>query len=186
LIDQPIQTGSLILRPVTESDSGPLFELVEANRTHLRRWLPWLDSFRTIEDTRRYRELAVRQHAAREALQVILLLAARPIGIVGFHRFDWANRSTSMGYWLAESFQGHGYMTGACRALLEVAFSKWGLNRVEIRCATGNARSRAIPGRLGFTLEGTLRSAEWLYDHFEDLMVYSLLSGEFRSGKGAR
>lgn len=179
MIDQPIQVGELVLRPVALSDTEALFHVIDANRAYLRRWLPWVDSSRTIEDARQFRELSVRQHAAREALQVVLVLAGMPIGMVGFHHFDWVNRSTSIGYWLAEAHQGHGYMTSACRALIEIAFSKWEFNRIEIRCATGNASSRAIPERLGFKVEGTLRSAEWLYDHFEDLVVYSLLADEF-------
>ncbi|MBI1177116.1 GNAT family N-acetyltransferase [bacterium] len=185
-MEQPIQVGDLVLRPVALSDTDALFQVVDANRAYLRRWLPWVDSSLSVEDTRKYREISARQHAAREALQVVILLAGEPIGMVGFHRFDWANRSTSIGYWLAEAHQGHGYMTSACRALIEIVFSTWELNRIEIRCAPGNTRSRAIPERLGFRIEGTHRSAEWLYDHFEDLVVYSLLADEFTSSKATR
>lgn len=179
MINHPLQIDGLVLRPVAESDADALFALVEANRAHLRRWLPWVDDSHSVEDTRRFKQKAVQQHGAREALQVLLLLNDRPVGLIGFHRFDWANRSTSIGYWLAEAFQGHGYMTTACRTLIEIAFTKWELNRIEIRCATGNVRSRAIPERRGFKREGILRSAEWLYNHFEDLVVYSLLADEF-------
>ncbi len=75
-------------------------------------------------------------------------------------------------------------MTRACRALVDYAFAKLQLNRVEIRCATGNLRSQAIPERLGFTREGTLREGEWLYDHFVDLIVYSMLAREWPNERG--
>ena len=70
-------------------------------------------------------------------------------------------------------------MTASCRAVVQYAFNDMGLNRVVIRCATGNRRSRAIPERLGFTLEGVAKQSEWLYDHFVDLAIYSLLRSEW-------
>jgi ribosomal-protein-serine acetyltransferase len=69
-------------------------------------------------------------------------------------------------------------MTAACRAVVRHAFAEMHLQRVVIRCAVENRRSRAIPERLGFKLEGVEREAEWLYDHFVDLAVYSLLERE--------
>jgi ribosomal-protein-serine acetyltransferase len=47
-----------------------------------------------------------------------------------------------------------------------------------IACGVENKRSQAIPQRLGFTHEGTARQAEWLYDHFVDHQIYSLLRSD--------
>ena len=71
-------------------------------------------------------------------------------------------------------------MTEACRAMLNYGFDVLGLNKIEIRCATGNTRSCAIPRRLGFTQEGIIRQAEWLYDHYVDLVLYWMLASEWR------
>jgi ribosomal-protein-serine acetyltransferase len=84
-----------------------------------------------------------------------------------------------IGYWLGESFQGKGLMTGACRALLDYLFFELKLHRVEIRCAIGNARSCAVPKRLGFTKEGVLRQAQAFDDQFLDLEVYALLAEDW-------
>jgi ribosomal-protein-serine acetyltransferase len=72
-------------------------------------------------------------------------------------------------------------MTKSCRALVEHAFRELRLNRVEIFCAVDNRRSRAIAERLGFTLEGTHRQAEWVHDHFKDLVAYSMLAREWKA-----
>ena len=54
-----------------------------------------------------------------------------------------------------------------------------GLHRLEIRCAVENHRSSAVPRRLGFLEEGILREAEWLYDHWVDLRVFSMLAQDW-------
>jgi len=71
-------------------------------------------------------------------------------------------------------------MTEAVRALVEYAFDAWKLNRVEIRAAVGNAKSRAIPERLGFMEEGLLREAERIGVRYEDLVVYAMLAKDWR------
>lgn len=70
-------------------------------------------------------------------------------------------------------------MTAAVRALVDHALGVEQLNRVEIRAAVDNARSRAIPTRLGFTHEGTLREAEWLHGHPLDHAVYAILAAQW-------
>lgn len=100
--------------------------------------------------------------------------------MIGVHYIDRANRKASIGYWLGEQFQGLGLMTKACKACIDYLFDEQHLHRVEIRCAVENKRSRAIPERLGFTNEGTIRESEWLYDHFVDHVVYGMLSREWK------
>ena len=49
-------------------------------------------------------------------------------------------------------------MTEATEAITNFAFTELNAKRVEIRCDTRNTKSRAIPERLGFTLEGILKN----------------------------
>ena len=56
------------------------------------------------------------------------------------------------------------------------------LNRVEIRCATGNRRSCAIPRRLGFRKEGIIVQGQWVSGRPVDLAVYGILRSEWKKG----
>jgi ribosomal-protein-serine acetyltransferase len=80
---------------------------------------------------------------------------------------------------LEDRHAGPAYSLEDCRALLDHAFYELKLNRVEIRCAAENNCSRAVPERLGFRQDGVLRQAEWLHEHFVDLVIYSMLAGEW-------
>jgi len=58
------------------------------------------------------------------------------------------------------------------------------MNRIQIKCASGNIPSKKIPQRLGFSLEGIERDGELLSDgKFTDLEVYSMLKKDFRKLK---
>lgn len=173
-VDDEVELGLL-----EERHAEALFALVDANRAYLREWLPWLDYNKTVEDSRTFRRTCLQQFADNNGYQAGVWVQGELAGMLGHHGIDWANRTTSIGYWLAENFQGRGIMTRACRALVDQAFDEYGLNRVVIRCATGNAGSCAIPRRLGFTHEGVIRQAEWLYDHFVDHNVYALLAEDW-------
>jgi ribosomal-protein-serine acetyltransferase len=168
------------LRLLREPDAEELYALIAENRGYLAEWMPW-PAAQTLEGTEQFIRLALRQRADDNGFQAAILLEGAIAGVSGFHAVDWANRTTSIGYWLAEPHQGRGIMTGAVRALTEHAFGAWKLERVEIRAAPGNTRSRAIPERLGFTEEGTLRAVERVGDRQLDNVVYSMLASEWRN-----
>ena len=174
------------LAPLELDHAAELFTLTDANRLYLRTWLPWLDSIRRVEDTRAFIRAARTQASQNNGAQLAIKIDGSIAGIVGHHQIDWRNRLTSIGYWLGEAYQGRGLVTTACRALIAHAFDDARLNRVEIRCAEGNHRSRAIPHRLGFRQEGILRDAEWLYDHFVDHVVYATLVSDWRAAYGRK
>jgi ribosomal-protein-serine acetyltransferase len=99
--------------------------------------------------------------------------------MVGFHTVNWRDRSTSIGYWLAAGEQGRGTMTNAVRVMVDHAFRSMGLNRVVITAAVHNDRSRAIPQRLGFVEEGTLRQGVRVGDRYFDDVVHSMLAEDW-------
>lgn len=152
-----------------------LFKLVDENREHLRKWLPWIDRTVSVDDTREFLQIATRQFADNNGFQAGIWYKGEMAGVIGYHMVNWQHRHTSIGYWLGEKYQGKGLMTMACKAFIDHAFDGWGLNRIEIRCAEANYSSRAIPERLDFQEEGFIRCGEWLYDHFVDHVVYGLL-----------
>jgi ribosomal-protein-serine acetyltransferase len=177
-IDEDIE-----LHLLEEQHAEELFALTDQNRQYLREWLPWLDNNMSLEDTEDFVRDSLEQFRNNNGFQLGIWFQDRLAGVIGYHKIDWVNRATSIGYWLGASFQGKGLTTRACRALIDYAFNDLRLNRVEIRCAVKNGKSRAIPLRLGFKEEGLIRQSEWLYDHFVDHVVYGMLKNEWQSSQ---
>src|SRR5205085_9196755 len=131
-----------------EGDAEELHEAVHVNRRYLSEWLPWPPA-QTPQGTLEFIQLAHRQAADNQGFQMAIVDQDRIVGVVGFHRVDWENRAAGIGYWIAEHAQRRDLVMRAVRALVDHAFGEWRLNRIEIRAGVGNARSRAIPERLG-------------------------------------
>lgn len=174
-------TADSELRFLEESDADEMYSLIDANRTHLRQWLPFVDAVRSADDSLSFIRAARKQWADNQGTHYGIFYQGKLAGLIGYHFVDWNNRFTSIGYWLGEPYQGKGLMTASVRVLIDQAFLLWKLNRVEIRVATENRKSQAIPERLGFSKEGVLRQNEWLYDHFVDHIVYSRLASEWQT-----
>jgi len=167
------------LRLLEEKHVGELFALIDRNRDHLRPWMLWVDDTRSVEDVRKFRRTALQRFRQRKGLPAGIWFQGQLVGVIGYNEIDWSGKSATLGYWLGASFQGRGIMTRACRAMLGYAFGELGLDRVEIRVAVENMKSRAIPERLGFKHERTIEQAQWLHDRYADYVVYGMSAGEW-------
>ncbi len=168
----------ITLAPLAVLDADELFAVTDANRDHLRPWMPWIGAVISPGDTRQFIQSVIDQMARNDGYQCAIRVDGAIAGIVGHHSIDWANRLTSLGYWLAAGHQGRGIMTRSCGALIDFAFDDLDLNRVEISAATDNRNSLAVIERLGLTAEGVRRQAEWVHDRFVDLRCYAILRQE--------
>ncbi len=144
----------------------------------LRQWLPWLDDTNEPKDTRDFLTSQLSLFADSKALHTTIFYNEKIAGVLGYNRIDSQNKTGHIGYWLGSEFQGKGIMTACVRELIKIGVEYFALKRFEIRCAVENKKSRAIPERLGFTNEGTLRKAEKVCDNWYDHVIYSKLAKE--------
>ncbi|WP_368163610.1 GNAT family N-acetyltransferase [Aeromonas sp. R6-2] len=162
-----------------------LFALCHDNRDYLSQWLPWPPFIQKPEDTSLFIRRAIEGFARGETMSCAIEYQGELVGIVAYNRLDHQLGVATIGYWLAERWQGNGIITRACQALIHHAFDELGMEKVEIRAAVDNTASRAVCERLGFTLEGVSRRAEKLPHGIVDHACYGLLRSEWRHERGA-
>ena len=172
----------IMIRPVAASDADHVYRLIEADRTYLERWLPWVEGIRTRDDEREWIERMARVEDGDREQPYAIVYGGAVVGGIGI-TIEPMNHSGEIGYWLAEAMQGRGIVTRACEALVDHAFRSRGLHRVFIRTALENRRSSAIPERLGFVLEGTQRESLYANGAHDDAAVYSMLASEWTARK---
>lgn len=165
----------LEVRFLESSDAEELFDLVDANRERLRARMPWVDGTESPADVRAFIE---RGGSGKNLDALGIAVDGRIVGAIGA-RPDEMHGDCEIGYWITADHEGRGLVTRACRALIDHVLASPDAHRITIRVAPDNARSRAIPERLGFTSEGTMREAGWTANGHHDLVVYGLLEHEW-------
>jgi ribosomal-protein-serine acetyltransferase len=168
----------ITLRWPVMADADEMFALIAANRTYLARWLPWAPDH-TVKKEREWVEGRIQANVDGTGSPPLLIYQGAMVGLTGVTSKDPLNKSCTLGYFLAEAYQGRGIVTRACRGVLSYAFDTLGMNGVQISANPENTRSLAIPRRLGFVYEGNVREVELLNGRFQDSVSYSMLASEW-------
>jgi len=165
----------LELRLLQPEHAAELFAAVDANRSSLREWLPWVDATVKVDDTEKFIAKALRERTATKAYQSGIWSMGSLVGVIGHNRIDQAARIAFPGWWLVPAAQGKGLMTQCCQVVFAHAFTQLLVNRIVVGVATGNVRGQATVKRLGFKQISMLKNAEVLQNRSVDHFIYSLV-----------
>lgn len=174
---------NIMLRLPEKRDAEEVNAVVRENLVRLQEWMPWAVDDYADEQALDWIKRSRDGYAEDGQFNALILFEGRFIGSIGFHDLDLKNKHAAIGYWVDQKYEGRGIITRCCRELIDYLFDSMELNRVQINCAVENFRSRAVPERLGFTLEGTLRQTEVLKGKSGDWAIYGLLKSEWKVGK---
>ena len=169
------------LRWLTEADTDALFGIF-SNPTVMRYWstLPMSDIAQAKKLVADIRE----GFRSRRLFQwgIVRLEDDRLIGTCTLFAINESQGRAEVGYALGHEHWGHGYMKEALTALLDFAFGKLGMRRLEADIDPRNAGSLHAVERLGFRREGVLRERWKVNGELQDSVVLGLLRHEWRTG----
>ncbi len=175
---------SITLCQITLADAYDIFSTINSQREFLGKWLPFVAATKTVSDSIAFVQSVLNAPPEQTELVYTIQYNKAFAGIIGFKDTDRLNGKTEIGYWLSEPLQGKGIVTKSTKKLIEIAFEKEQMNRIQIKCAVDNLPSKRIPQRLSFTLEGIEREGELLANkEYTDLEVYSLLRSDYERNK---
>ncbi len=172
----------LVLRRWRDEDAQPLYDAIIESREHIRPWMSWADTYRSVDDATEF----VRRQSGHWSLHdhvgtgIFTCEGGLLLGSVGVHLRNLDIPFFEIGYWLRQSAEGHGYMSEAVRTITRFLFDAMGAERVMIRCDARNVRSKNVAERLGFPFEGTMR-----HDTLDptgvirDTLVYAMIPEDF-------
>src|SRR5579875_2133466 len=89
--------------------------------------------------------------------------------------------TASLGYWIGEPYARQGYMSAALPLVLDFAFGRLRLHRVEAACLPTNIPSRALLKKVGFQQEGLARQYLCIQGKWQDHLLFAILREDWRS-----
>ena len=169
--------GATLRLRTTEPDSlAAVHALTLRNLDRLREWEPWAAGEQTAESLRLFTGFLEARYAHGGTIPALIVRNGLPIGAVTL-KLDHHLGTGELGYWIDAEAEGAGLVTRAAAILRDEAWFL-GLSRLEIRSAAANTRSRRVAERLGFRLEGILRSALPFAERRLDVALYALLASD--------
>ncbi len=183
-LPEPFTDGELALRAPLLTDVDRVTEICRD---------PAIGHFTTVPvpydeaDARWWVEYSAGRIAEGTGAHLVVELDDEVVAAVGMD-VNPLDRAGRVGYWVAPEARGLGIATRATRMLCAWALAEDGLDlvRLELDAAAVNDASNAVAEKLGFTHEGTRRSAvllvatEGFPEERADVNDWGLLRGELR------
>jgi len=177
-----IVTPRLVLRCWNPQDAPLLKNAVQANVDHL---LPWLPFARNEPEELQVKIERMRHWRSRfdsdgdYVYGIFNAEESRVVGGTGLHK-RVGDQAFEIGYWIDQELINQGYATEVSAALVKTAFEIMGARRIEIHCDPLNHRSAAVPRKLGFIHEATLRERFPTSEiQWTDIMIWSIFAGDY-------
>lgn len=184
-----IQTPRLVIRCWEPVDAPLLKAAIDASLDHLRPWMPWVENEPEPLEAKVARLRQFRADFDLDRNYVYGLFnrdESEVVGGSGLHP-RVGQGGTEIGYWIHAAHINQGLATENAGALTRVAIEVHGLDRVEIHCDPANLASAAVPRKLGFSHEVTLRRRlQTARGTMRDTMIWTLFAADYPSSPAAR
>jgi ribosomal-protein-alanine N-acetyltransferase len=170
------------LRPPRAGDYAEWSELRDRSREWLQPWEPTWPGDDLTRAAFRRRLGAYTQDIERGIAYPFLIFRRGDGRMVGGITLANVRRGVaqmaSVGYWMGEAFARQGHTLAALRTVLDFAFDRLTLHRVEAACLPSNEASRGVLLKAGFHQEGYARCYLKIDGEWRDHLLFGKLRGD--------
>ncbi len=176
-----LESARLWLRHGQPEDIAAILNYYSENRDYLAPFEPRKGAeFYTHQCWEQQLRLRMLETQEDKSLKLFLFLKQDPQTLIGSLNFSNFTRGVfqncTVGYSLAEGYQGQAYMFEALSAGIEHIFSALQFHRIEANYLPHNQRSGRLLKRIGFTVNGYARSYLCIDGQWQDHILSSLLN----------
>lgn len=178
-----LETKRLILRPPRINDWKDVVE--GANDLEVSRNLLAVPHPYQKKDALKWIKHCIKRHKSKNPDDYTFFIELKSehkiIGATGIHKIDKSQGIAKTGSWINRKYWRNGYILEAKVPILDFAFNKLKLRRIETAAIEENIASNNMSKKLGFKHEGTKRQAviPKATGKIHDEQIYGLLKKEW-------
>ena len=171
--------SSIILEPLDMEHTAALWHCIREHKQYLQQWIGWVGHCRSEADVAAYIQQTQDEAYRQEGLTMVIRSGEILVGVVSLQHWNRELNIAELGFWIAATEQGKGFMQQAIRQLLNFGFKELRLQKIEASCAATNTRALRLLQFMGFAVEGVLRRGILSKGLLTDKVVLGLLKEEY-------
>ncbi len=144
--------SEIALKALNEDNAPILYALTDGNRDYLAKYLPWVDSTLSVNDSLEFIKDCEAKRATDEEYAFGIFLDGKLVGHISLMKLKDPAHPPEIGYWISQEYSGKGITKRAARALTDFGLNKLGLEKIVIRAVEDNIGSNKIAEDLGYTI----------------------------------
>lgn len=160
-----------VLRPWSEDDLESL--VAHANNEHIARYMTgrFPHPYGPADAMRFFEQIVPLPYSIIRAIEI----NGKAVGSVGIHQLDDIQiKNAEIGYWLSETYWGHGIATAAVQRMVPLAFEQLDIDRIFGRTFGTNIGSQRVLEKAGFTFEARFHQTIFKNGIYEDEIFYGV------------
>ncbi|AIY42423.1 GCN5-related N-acetyltransferase [Collimonas arenae] len=114
---------------------------------------------------------------------IVLRNTGALVGTIGFHSLSLMNRTAEIAYDLAPDVWGRGIAPSACMAMVDWAFARLGVVRVQATALDSNVRTVRVLEKCAFQREGLLHNFRMVRGESRNFWIYARINPNPTSAK---
>lgn len=140
------------LKALSDDDAPALYALTDGSREYLAKYLPWVDSTLSAEDSLEFIKDCAVKRDNNEQYAFGIFFNNNLVGHISLMKLKHSEDPPEIGYWISQEYSGKGITKRAAEALTNFGFNKLGLKRIVIRAVEDNIGSNKIAENLGYSI----------------------------------
>jgi len=166
--------GVVLLRPPVNEDIASLYEAVKFSLPELEPWMDWATGAYSLSSAQNWLDFvqAAWSHNTSFHFVIIETKTNMFLGCCGLDGINLQKKECNLGYWIRSDRAKKGIASRSSRLLVDFAFSKPGIERIEIVAGVENIASQKVALKIGAQLTGPTAKPMVVHDQVKEALLF--------------